>query len=73
MSLDDKAETAHWAWYNNKYTIQMTEQGPVIDEDPTIAKHRWKAAYETLDNLAIEIREQKIADDLWALGPPPKK
>jgi metal-dependent amidase/aminoacylase/carboxypeptidase family protein len=58
----EEAEAAHWAWHNTKYTIQMAKHGPVIKEDPVVAKHRWKAAYETHDNLAVEIE-----------SPPPKK
>lgn len=52
-------EEAHCAWYNTKYTIQMAKHSPVINEDPVVAKHRWKAAYETRDNSAVEIKEQK--------------
>lgn len=61
----EEAEAAHW--------VEMTEQGPVIKEDPEVVKHRWKAAQETIDNLLVEIKEQKIAEGLKALGPPPKK
>ena len=59
--------------HKNNYMLQMTEQGPVFIEDPAVVKHRWKAAQETIDNLMVEIKEQKIAEGLKALGPPPKK
>ncbi len=36
-------------------------------------ERRWAQYKEKFDDLAKEIKEQKIAEGLKALGPPPKK
>ena len=70
-------------WHGFRYRVgemvgldraqRLVHVGPVIDEDPAVVKHRWKAAQETIDNLMVEIKEQNIAEGLKSLGPPPKK
>jgi hypothetical protein len=41
------------------------------DEINDFHERRWTQYKETFDNLAREIKEQKIAEGLAALGPPP--
>jgi len=51
--------------------IKRNEQGPYRVEDPAVVAARWSRYKETFDDLAKEIKEQKIAEGLKALGPPP--
>ena len=58
---------------SSKSEIKRNEQGPYRVEDPAVVAARWSQYKETFDDLAKEIKEQKIAEGLKALGPPPKK
>lgn len=53
--------------------IKHNEQGPYRVEDPVVVAARWSQYKETFDDLAKEIKEQKIAEELKAIGPLPTK